>query len=167
MQKQSRLPHIATASSILLPFGFVTTSTMIETSNQFWLFPLWTYVHDFGNWFGFGVIIPPFSPLFPLLWSILGLIWCVLGLSISKALHQFYASQRDAKSVWLPTIRLLVLQIIVTIIVNFITWYGWLIVVVPLPLHFLIVLYLLRIQTQRVEQERVSRFQSYMQAHHT
>ena len=155
MQKQSCLPLIATASSILLPYGIVTTGTAIMTTNQYWLFPLWTYLHDFENWLGFGFIIPPFLPSFSFLPPVLGLLWCVLGLYVSKVLHQFYASQRDAKSVWLPTLCMLILQITVTIIVGFIVWDGWLPLVVPLPLHFLIVLFLLRIQVQRVNHERV------------
>ena len=153
MQKQSRLPLIAIASSILLPYGFVLADTAIFTTNQYWFFPLWTYLPVFSNLMGFGIIIPPFLPSFPLLPSIMGLLWCVLGLYISKALQQFYASQRDAKSVWLPTLIMLMLQIIVTIIVNIIVWEGWLLLVIPLPLHFLIVLFLLRIQVQRVNHE--------------
>ena len=155
MQKQSRLPLIAIASSILLPYGIVTTHTPIFSTNQYWLFPLWTYIHDFGHWLGFGRIIPPFLPSFSLLPPILGLIWCVLGLYVSKVLRKFYSRQRDAKSVWLPTLSILILQIIVTIIVGFIVWEGWFLLVVPFPLHFLIVLILLGIQVRRVNQERV------------
>ncbi len=155
MQKQSRLPLISIASSILLPYGAVTTYTGFFTTNQYWLFPLWTYIHDFGQWLGFGRIIPPFVPSFWLPPPILGLIWCVLGLYVSKVLRQFYSSQRDAKSVWLPTLIILILQIVVTIIVGFIVWEGFLLLVVPLPLHFLIVLILLGIQVRRVNQERV------------
>ena len=143
MQKLSRKSLIAIGSSILLPYGVVITGNVIMTTNQFWLFPLWAYLPNFGIW-EFGLIIPSFLPSFPLVPSILGLIWCVLGLYISKALHQVCGGQREAKTVWLLTIRMLMLQIIVTFFVGFIVWYGWLIMVVPLPLHFLIVLFLLR-----------------------
>lgn len=153
MQKQSRLPLIAVASSILLPYGIVITDTVAMITNQFWLFPLWTYLPVFSNWMGFGIIIPPFLPSFPLLPSVMGLLWCILGLYASRLLHQFYAGQRDAKSVWSPTLIILMLQIIVTIIVGFIDWGNMLILVIPLPLHFLIVLFLLRMQVQKVNLE--------------
>ena len=154
MQKKSRLPLIAIASSLLLPYGFGVADTPGMITNQYWLFPLWTYIYV-GNWLGFGVLIPPFLPSFSLLPPLLGLIWCGLGLYVSKVLRQYYDRQRDAKSVWLPTISMLILQIIVTIIVGFIVWEGFLLLVVPFPLHFLIVLILLRIQVRRVNQERV------------
>ncbi len=153
MQKQSRLPLIAVASSILLPYGVVITDTVAMTTNQFWLFPLWAYLPVFSNWMGFGFVIPPFLPSFPLLPSVMGLLWCILGLYASRLLHQFYAGQRDAKSVWLSTLKLLILQIIVTIIAGFIVWGYGLLLVVPLPLHFLIVLFLLRMQVQKVNLE--------------
>lgn len=145
MQQQSRLPLIAFVTSILLPYGFMITDSVAITKNQFLLFPLWIYLHGFG-------IVPHFLPTFYLLAPIMGLIWCLLGLYTSKALRQFYADQMDAKSVWLPTISMLMLQIIVTIIVGFIG-FEYLILVIPLPLHFLIVLFLLLIQVQRVKQK--------------
>jgi hypothetical protein len=67
VETKSRLPIIAFVSSILLPYGISTAGTPMMTTNQYWLFPLWTYVHDFGTWLGMGVIIPPFLPSFSLL----------------------------------------------------------------------------------------------------
>ncbi|MBY8999095.1 MAG: hypothetical protein KGD60_15340, partial [Candidatus Thorarchaeota archaeon] len=104
MEKISRIPLISSMTSILLPYGIITTNTMIMTTNQYWLFPLWTYLHDFGNWLDYGVIIPPFLPSFSFLVPIMGLILCVLGFYIAIILNQYYKGQRDAKSVWLPTI---------------------------------------------------------------
>ncbi|TFG28348.1 hypothetical protein EU527_17440 [Candidatus Thorarchaeota archaeon] len=133
-----------------MPYGVVTTSSMIESNNQYWIFPLWTYIHDFGNWLDLGVIIPPFLPSFSLLLPIVGLIWCVLGLYTAMILNQFYNGQRDAKSVWLPTIYLLVLQVIVTTVLGFVVWHVWLILVIPLPFHYLIILLLLRAHIKRL-----------------
>ncbi len=153
MQKQSYLPLITIMSSIFLPYAIITSATPIMTTNQYWFFPLWTYIHDFGNWLEFGFIIPAFTPSFSLLPTIVGLLWCILGLYVSRSLHQFYSGKRDAKSVWFPTLSILVLQILVTAIVGLIIWMSWLILIVPLPLHFLTVLLLVRLQIQRVNHE--------------
>lgn len=143
MQTKSRLPILAYISSIMSPYGIATISTAIFTANRYWFFPFWTYVHDFNKWLGYGFIIPPFSPSFSPLLSILGVLWCMLGLYVSKALHQFYTGQRDAKSVLGLTINLLILQSIATIIIGFLEWETWNILVIPLPVHVLIVLFLL------------------------
>jgi len=148
MKKQSRLSYIAIASSILLPYGFVMTYTPIFRTNLYWLFPLWTY---FGT-LEYGRFGGPFSPSFSLILPQLGLIWCVAGLYVSRALHQLYAGQRDAKSVWIPTISILILQVVVTYIVSFFVWDFFFLA--PLPLHFLIVLFLLLIQVQRVTRNK-------------
>jgi len=144
--------YITTALSILLPYGIVTTDTVGMTIIQVWLFPLWNYVHDFGNWMGFGVITPPFLPSFPLLPSILGVIWCGLGIYVSKSLHQYKLGQRGKMSVWILILGSLILQIIATIILGFVVWGNYLQWVVPLPIHFLIILFLLLLQTHRVNQ---------------
>jgi hypothetical protein len=125
------------------------------TTNQYWLFPLWTYMHDFGTWLGLGAIIPPFLPSFSLLPPIFGLLWCVVGLYISWTLRQFYSDQRGARSVWLPTLVMLMLQIVVTIIVSYIVWAGWPFLTVPLPLHFVIVFVLVRKRNQTANSEQV------------
>lgn len=154
MQKQSGPSLIAIASSILLPYGMLTAGTPIMITNQYWFFPFWTYIHDFGNWLEFGHIIPAFTPSFSLLPPIMGLVWFILGLYVSIALHQFYSGNIDAKSVWLPTLCILVLQMLVTIIVGFIVWNRWLDLVVPLPLHFLIVLVLVQMEIKEVIDEQ-------------
>ena len=146
MQKVSRGPLIAVVSGILLPYGLVTANTAIMTQNQYWLFPLWTYLHDFGTWLEYGVIIPPFLPSIDFLLSLLGLIWFAFGFCISMALYRFYSGQIKARSVWLPALSMLILQIVFTIIASFIIWSGWIVWAIPLPLHALIVLFLLRIK---------------------
>ncbi|MFW9833508.1 MAG: hypothetical protein ACFFEK_05910 [Candidatus Thorarchaeota archaeon] len=150
-QKLSRLPFIAFLSSLLLPYGIVIADTWIMTPIQIWLFPLWSYVNDFGIWLGLGILVPPFLPSFPILPSFSGLAWVIIGLYSSRVLQHVYDGQEDAGVLWQLALRLLVIQVIATIIVSFIAWYGWLIIVVPLPLHFVIVLYLTRLQIQRVE----------------
>jgi len=156
LQKISRGPLIAVASSILLPYGVVTTNTAIETQAQHWLFPLWTYVHDFGVWLDYGVIIPPFSASVESLLSLLGLIWFAFGFCISMALYRFYSGQTKARLVWLPALSMLVLQTGLTIIAAFIVWSEWIAYVIPLPLSALIALSLLRIKVQGVDDWRVA-----------
>ena len=148
MQKLSSKSLIAIASSVLLPYGTVTANTWIFTTNQYWLFPLWTYVHDFGNWLGFGMVIPIFLPSFPYLTSILGLIWLMLGLYISRALNQLCFGQREAHSVRTLTQFVLLVQIIGTVVVSFIVWIGMIVIVIPLPLQPLVVFYLYRREVQ-------------------
>lgn len=125
------------------------------TQNQFWLFPLWTYVHDFGVWLGYGAIIPPFSASIGFLLSLLGLIWFAFGFGISMAVHRFYSGQMKARLVWLPAISMLILQIAFTIITSFIIWSGWIVWAIPVPLHALVVLLLVRLKIQRVDDWRV------------
>ncbi len=150
MQKHLRLLYLSIASSIILPYGFVTTGTPIMTTNQYWLFPLWTYLHDFGNWLDLGRIIILFSPSSPFILSVLGLFWFGCGLYVSYSLHRCYVGLIDTKSVWTLTLCLLILQIVVTIVVGFFVWGSWLDSVIPLPFHFLIVSYLLWSQISEV-----------------
>jgi len=140
----SRESQIAIAASILLPYGTVTVSTMIFTTNQYWLFPLWTYLHDFGNWLEFGVIIPPFLPSFSYLLSILGVIFLILGLYFSRALNQVLSGQRERKSLQIRVLCYLFLQIISTIFVSLTMWGVSVVLIIPLPFQSLIVLYLSR-----------------------
>ncbi|MCK4279675.1 MAG: hypothetical protein KAW94_03770 [Candidatus Thorarchaeota archaeon] len=156
MQKQSRMPLIVMASSVFLPYGIVTTDTPIMSTNQFWLFPFWMYLHDFGNWLGFGVIIPPFVPAFPLPLLFLGLLWIMLGFYICRVLHRFCVGQIEAKSAWLSTLGVLVFQTIMTVFIVFILMSDWIILVIPLPIHSLIVLILLKIEIRRVDGNPVS-----------
>jgi hypothetical protein len=150
-QKLSRLPLVVFVLAMLSPYGIALVNTAIFTTNQYWLFPLWIYLTDLGNWLGFGVFVPFFILTFQPLMQFLGLIWCGLGVYVSRMLQHVYDEEKDSKSLWNLTLRLLVIQVIVTIIVSFVAWYGWLIIVVPLPLHFLIVLYFTRLQIQQVE----------------
>jgi len=149
--ERSHFPVIAVLTSILLPYGVVTTQSMIESTNQFWLFPLLIYVHDFGNWLGYGIIIPAILPsdIDPPLPPISGIVWCAIGLYTSLLLYQFYKSRRDARSVWLPTLIALIIQAATTSILSFFVVREWSPIIVPLPLHFLIVLYFTRIQIQK------------------
>ena len=150
MEKNLRLLYLSIASSILLPYGVLTADTPIFTTNQYWFFPLLTYLHDFGNWLNLGRIIIIFSPPIPFIHSVLGLLWGGSALYVSYSLYRCSVGQIDTKSVWTLTLCLLILQIIVTIIVGFFVWGSWLGSVIPLPFHFLIVLFLLWFQVHRV-----------------
>jgi len=143
-------------SSAFLPYGVVTTDTPAMSTNQFWLFPFWMYLHDFGNWLGFGVIIHPFVPAYPLPLLFLGLLWIILGFHICRVLPRFYAGQIEAKSAWLSTLGVLVFQIIMTAFIVFIVMSDWIILVIPLPIHSLIVLVLLKVEIRRVDGNPVS-----------
>ncbi|MFX1578338.1 MAG: hypothetical protein ACFFBJ_01740 [Promethearchaeota archaeon] len=155
MLRESRLSYIAFLSSLLLPYGLVITDTAIMTRLEIYLFPLWSYENDLGNWMGLGIIVPPFLPSFPIFPPLFGLVWCLVGLYCSRALQHVYDGQEDAITLWQLTLRLLILQVIATIIVSFVAWYGWFIIVVPLPLHFLIVLYLTRLRILQTERTQV------------
>jgi hypothetical protein len=157
LQKISRGPFIAVASSIFLPYGVVTSNTAIETQNQFWLFPFWMYVHDFGNWMGYGRIVPPLltTTTYPLLVLFLGIIWFAFGFCISMALYRFYSNQMQARLVWLPALSMLTLQICLTTIAAFIIWSGWIVYVIPLPLGALVVLFLLWFEMRRMADEKI------------
>jgi len=150
MRDFSRESQIAMAASILLPYGTVTANTWIFTSNQYWLFPLWSYVHDFGNWLGFGVIIPPFLPSFSYLISILGVIFLMLGLYISILLNQVLFGLREKKSFQILALCFLLLQIISTILVTTIMWGVSVVLSIPLPVQPLIVLFLSRRESQHI-----------------
>lgn len=154
-QKMSRLLFIVYVLAMLLPYGVVLASTWIFTTNQYWLFPIGFYVNDFGNWLGFGMFIPFFIiSALPII-QFSGLVWWTLGLYVSRKLQLVYYNKADAKSLWDLSLRLLVVQVVATIIVSFVAWYGWLAIVVPLPLHFLIVLYLTRLRIQQVQNTQV------------
>jgi len=152
MQKRTGLTLITTASSVLLPYGVVTANTVGMTTHQYWLFPLWAYLPSFGDW-EFGLIIPPFLPSFPLVPSIFGLIWCVLGLYINYVMHQYYENKRDADSVRFLTQVLLVLQSLTVVFVGFTMRNEYLLYAVPLPVHFLVVLFLLRNGVKEIAKE--------------
>ena len=146
------------ASSAFLPYGVVTTDTPIMSTTQFWLFPFWIYLHDFGEWLGLGVIIiPPFMPTSPFPLLSLGLLWCALGFYVGGILHRFYAGQIKAKAAWSSTLHVLVFQIIMTIFIDLIVIPGyWNILVIPLPIHTLIVIVLLKVEIRRVDDNPVS-----------
>jgi len=144
------------ASSVFLPYGIVTTDTPIMSTNQFWLFPFWMYLHDFGEWLGLGVIIPPFVPVFPFPLLFLGLLQIMLGFYIYRVLHRFYAGQIEAKTAWLSTLGVLVFQTIMTVFIVFISMSDWIILVIPLPIHTLIVIVLLKVEIRRVDGNPVS-----------
>lgn len=157
LQEKSRVPLLVIVSSAFLPYGVVITDTPIMITNQFWLSPFWMYLHDFGNWLGFGVIIPPFVPAFPLPLLFLGLLWIMLGFYTCRVLHRFYAGQIKAKSAWLSTLGVLVFQIIMTISVVLVAMSGYMtILVIPLPIHTLIVIALLKVEIRRVDGNPVS-----------
>ncbi len=143
-------------SSTFLPYGAVTAHTGLMSTNQYWLFPFWMYVHDFGNWLGFGGIMLPFVPLYPLPLLFLGLLWIILGFYTCRVLHRFYAGQTEAKPAWLSTLSVLVFQIIMTAFIVFIVMSDWIILVIPLPIHSLIVLVLLKVEIRRVDGNPVS-----------
>jgi len=146
MQRKSLLVFVL---AMLLPYGFalVDTATMIVL--QFWMFPIGIYIQGLVSWFNLGIFIPFFIlPAQPFTLS-LGILWLALGLYISRYLQHVHDGQKDVESLYGLTLRLLVLQVIATVVVSFIAWYGWLIIVVPLPLHFLVVLYLTRLHIQR------------------
>lgn len=152
MQKRTGLTLITTVSSVLLPYGVVTTSTVAMTTHQYWLFPLWIYLPNFGIW-EFGFIMPPFLSIYHLLPSIFGLIWCVLGLYINYVMHQYHENKRDADSVRFLTQVLLVLQSLTVVIVGFTMINEFYRYVIPLPVHFLGVLFLLRNGVKEIAKE--------------
>ncbi|MCK4567570.1 MAG: hypothetical protein KAU48_09705 [Candidatus Thorarchaeota archaeon] len=156
LQEKPRVPLLVIVSSAFLPYGVVTTDTAGMSINQFWLFPFWMYLHDFGNWLGFGVIIPPFVPAFPLPLLFLGLLWIMLDFYICRVLHRFYAGQIKAKAAWLSTLGVLAFQTIMTAFIVFISMSDWIILVIPLPIHTLIVIVLLKVEIRRVEGNPVS-----------
>jgi hypothetical protein len=143
-------------SSAFLPYGAVTAHTGLMSTNQYWLFPFWMYVHDFGNWLGFGGIMLPFVPLYPLPLLFLGLLWIILGFYTCRVLHRFYAGQIEAKSAWLSTFGVLVFQIIMTASIVFIAMSDWIVLNIPLPIHTLIVIVLLKVEIRRVDSNHVS-----------
>lgn len=81
-------------TSVLLPYDTAITETMTMMKNQYWLFPLWTNLYDFGNWVEYGVIIPPFLPSFSALLPISGLIWSVFGFYIALILNMVNRGQK-------------------------------------------------------------------------
>ncbi|MGY5861227.1 MAG: hypothetical protein RTU09_02470 [Candidatus Thorarchaeota archaeon] len=157
MQKKSRVPLFAKVSSAFLPYGVVTAHTLIESTIQFWLFPFWMYVHDFGNWIKVGIIWLSFVPTYPLPLLILGLLWTILGFYICRILHRFYEGQVEAKSAWVLVLRVLVFQIIMTISIALVVMTGYMVVlVIPLPIHTVIVIVLLKVEIRRVDGNPVS-----------
>lgn len=157
MKKQSRLPLFVMASSAFLPYAVVTTGTEIGTTNQYWLFPFWRYVHDFGVWLGPGRIIPPFASTYPLPLLFLGWLWCALGFYTGWILRLFYARQIEAKIAWFSTLIVLVFQTIMTIpIVSVAISNRWNIPVIPLPIQTIIVIALLTIEIRRVDSNLLS-----------
>ena len=149
------MPLLVIVSSAFLPYGMVTAGTGIMTTNQYWLFPLWMYVHDFGNWLGFGGIFLPFVPTYPLPLLFLGLLWIMLGFYLCWILHRFHEGQIEAKSAWLSTLGVLAFQIIMTAFIAFIAMSDWIILVIPLPIHTLIVIVLLKVEVRRVDSDSV------------
>ena len=105
---------------------------------------------------GFGVIVPPIVPAYPLPLLLLSLLWVILGFYICRVLHRFYTGQIKAKSAWLSTLGVLVFQIIMTISVVLIVMSDYMaILVIPLPIHTLIVVVLLKIEIRRVDSNPV------------
>lgn len=105
---------------------------------------------------GFGVIVPPIVPAYPLPLLLLSLLWVILGFYTCRVLHRFYTGQIKAKSAWLSTLGVLVFQIIMTISVVLIVMSGYMaILVIPLPIHTLIVVVLLKIEIRRVDSNPV------------
>jgi hypothetical protein len=148
MQRHSLLLYTTIVSSILLPYGLVTYDTVLMITYQYWLFPLWIYIQNSSSYLT--TVIPTLSLSFPLLLSVLSLFWCGLNLYTSYSLYQCSVGQMNTKSVWILTLFLLILQTIVTVVVGFLVWGSWLEIVIPLPLHFLIVLFLLWFQVHIV-----------------
>ncbi len=106
---------------------------------------------------GFGVIIPPIVPAYPLPLLLLSVLWIMLGFYICWVLHRFYTGQIKAKSAWLSTLGVLVFQIIMTISVVLVVMSGYMtILVIPLPIHTLIVIVLLKVEIRRVDGNPVS-----------
>ena len=131
--------------SLFLPYGVIEVPTWIFSTNQFWLFPFWYYVHDFGVWLGNGV----WHFLFPFPWHefplvLLGLMWFVLGLSTSRLLHEFYIGQIQRLQVVLLLVGAFFSQMIMTSLVLLHVYiYGASITHLnPLPVHTLLVLLL-------------------------
>ncbi|MHA1935986.1 MAG: hypothetical protein ACW97A_11945 [Candidatus Thorarchaeota archaeon] len=150
MRKHQRLPFVAVVFCVLLPYGVNTFDTAFFTTIQAWMFPFWYYIHDFGQWLGFGRIIPVFiDPMYPLPLVLLGLLWFILGLSTSMLLHALYLDQIQQRSAILLLLGGLVSQLIITHLVflyvlDYIVGYT-----IPLPIHTLLVLLLIAFVPER------------------
>ena len=152
MYKQKDLVTIfMVASHILLPYGAITTSTVAMTTNQYWLFPLWIYMYDFANWLNWSFVLPPFLSIYHIVPSVFGLIWCGFGFYIIHIIRQYFDNKRAVDSVRFLAQVLLVLQSLSVVIIGISLLNEYLLYVVPLPIHFLIVLFLLRSKVKDVE----------------
>jgi len=138
-------------TSIFLPYGAVTTSTVAMTTNQYWLFPLWIYVYDFSNWLNWSFVSPPFLSIYHIVPSVFGLIWSGLGLYTIYAMHQYYKNKRTVDSVRFLTQLFLVLQSLTVVLLGLTMIGEYPLYVVPLPIHFLVVLFLIRNRVKAVD----------------
>ena len=64
------------------------------TTNQYWFFPLWTYLHDFGNWLEFGFIIPPFRFLVIILYILNWLFFILVFIVCIVLMVKAYQGQK-------------------------------------------------------------------------
>ncbi|MHA2063962.1 MAG: hypothetical protein ACXABY_06210 [Candidatus Thorarchaeota archaeon] len=137
------LPFATLILSALLPYGVITYGTMIFSTNQQWLFPFWYYIHDFGNWFGPGLIVPVFTdPQYPFSFVLLGLLWFVVGISTSKLLHSLHLNQIEKRLGQFLLLGTLVSQLLLTFpALSF--GYGYTLdYAIPIPIHTLLMLML-------------------------
>jgi hypothetical protein len=149
MEKQSLLLILTTSSGILLPYCCVTTGSPIFATYQYWIFPLWIYMHDFGTWLDYGRFIPPFHSSFTPLLSLLGLIWCVTGICISVILYKYCTGKLSAHAILIPTLFAMLLQIVLTSVASDLIWGGWVELTLPLPFFFVFVLIQVVMQIRR------------------
>jgi hypothetical protein len=141
MEKHSRLLYVSMLLSVLLPYGVITYSTAIFSTNQQWLFPFWYFIHDFGEWLGFGLIVPVFiDRWYPLPLVLLGLTLFVLGLASSKLLHELNLGNEGRNQVILILIAALVSQLVMTYLIMLQGRSFSSISAIPVPIHTLIVL---------------------------
>ena len=142
-----------TLSAVLLPYGVVTAPTMIESVNQFWLFPFWIYLHDLWMWQGLGIIIPTYIPTLPSILFYLGLVWFVVALIVSMSMFQIWENQVKIQALQKAFIVVLVVQVILTVFFVFVYWDTLMTpLIIPLPLHTAFASILLFLQAKHLLQ---------------
>lgn len=127
---------ILTIASIFLPYGVVVSPTAIESVLQFWLFPFWMYVNDFGFWMGLGAIVPAFTTSFPAVLVILGFTWFAVAIIIGVFLFRFWEEQTRMQWIQRILFGVLIAQSILTILLLLLFWDTLMApIIIPLPLH--------------------------------
>ena len=135
---------VLTLSAVFLPYAVVTAPTMIESVNQFWLFPFWTYIHDLWEWMELGIIFPAYIYPKPLALFYLGLVWLSIGLITSLFTFRVWYDQVKIQIMKRDIIMVLIIQVILTMLIVSAYWDSLMgPLIIPLPLHTAVVSILL------------------------